>query len=716
MFTTLASLLVAHRRLTLLAWGLFVAVAITLGSTAVDRLVTDAEGDAGVESALADERLEAIGHAAPDVVAFIDGIDPNDPETRMEIRSHVDRLTALPHVVEVVDPSTAGPLLVSTDGRAILVAVAVDPTLGDDEYSDTVHAVEAELRTVAAERVLIGGQALLDEESVEQTEADLQKAELLSLPVVLVLAVVIFGGLLAATLPVIVALIAIPGTLLVLRLLTEVTDIHVFALNAATMLGLGLAVDYALLIVNRFREERGAGLDVEAAVRRTVETAGVTVAFSGLTVAVALGGFLMLSGNVFPSIGLGSMGVVLLAMIVALTLLPAILASFGHRIRPAGADGGHRFRRIARTVQARPAVTAVAVTTGLLVLATPFLGVRLQIPGAEALPSSLETRQVFDERENRFLIGGDDPITVLADVTDLTAIDDYVDSLVALDDVLGVDIRAVSDGVAVVDVLPAGPAQSATAEGVVAEIRALDTDFATAVTGPAASLTDQRNALYDRLPRALGFVAAATLVLLFLLTGSVIVPIKALVMNMLSLTATFGVLVWGFQDGHLAGLLGFDDIGYLSLWLPFLVFFIAFGLSMDYEVFLLARIKEIHDETGDNDHAVAEGLQRTGKIITSAALLIGVVFGAFATGAGVEMKALGIGFALAIVLDATVVRTLLVPATMRLMGEWNWWAPAPLRRFHDRFGLHEAPSGTGPHQPVVPADLRGRDREVLVGG
>jgi RND superfamily putative drug exporter len=716
MFTTLASLLVTHRRLTLVAWVLFVAVAVIVGRSAIDRLVTDAEGDTVVESAVADARLEAIGQAAPDVVAFIDGIDPTDPETRLEIQSHVDRLTALPHVVDVVDPSTAGPLLVSTDGQAILVAVTIDPTRTEAEYTETVHAVEAELRTVAAERVLIGGQALLDEESVEQTEADLQKAELVSLPVVLVLAILIFGGVLAATMPVIVALIAIPGTLLVLRLLTELTDIHVFALNAATMLGLGLAVDYALLIVNRFREERGAGLEVDAAVRRTVETAGVTVAFSGLTVAVALGGFLMLSGNVFPSIGLGSMGVVLLAMIVALTLLPAILASFGHRIRPASTAGGHRFRRIARSVQARPAVTALAVTTGLLVLATPFLGVRLQIPGAEALPASLETRQVFDERENRFLIGGDDPITVLADVTDPAAIEDYVGAITAIDDVLGVDVRDATDGVVVVDVLAAGAAQSATAEGVVADIRALDTDFETAVTGPAATLADQRDALYDRLPWALGFVAAATLVLLFLLTGSVVVPIKALVMNMLSLTATFGVLVWGFQDGHLAGALGFDDIGYLSLWLPFLVFFIAFGLSMDYEVFLLARIKEIYDETGDNDHSVAEGLQRTGQIITSAALLIGVVFGAFATGAGVEMKALGIGLALAIVLDATVVRTLLVPATMRLMGDWNWWAPGPLRRIHDRFGFHE-PRST-PRDIVVepPAGIRGLDHDVLVGG
>jgi putative drug exporter of the RND superfamily len=265
-----------------------------------------------------------------------------------------------------------------------------------------------------------------------------------------------------------------------------------------------------------------------------------------------------------------------------------------------------------------------------------------------------------------------------------------------------------------VDVLPEGPAQGPTAERIVREIRSLDTEVGTQVGGPAAMLIDQRDALYDRLPLAVGVIVLATFALLFLLTGSVLIPLKAIVMNLLSLTATFGVLVWGFQQGNLSSLLDFDQTGFLALWLPFLVFFLAFGLSMDYEVFLLSRIKEEWDRSGDNDAAVAHGLQRTGRIITSAALLIGVVFASFATGGSLDIKALGVGLTLAIVIDATIVRTLLVPATMSLLGRLNWWAPTPLRRFHDRYGLHE-PASAPRSTPVDLTEVDGgdRDREPL---
>jgi RND superfamily putative drug exporter len=367
---------------------------MVVGSTTIDRLVTTPEGDQNTESAEVETTLETLGATTPDVVAFYDGVDINNPAFAQEVQRTDDRLTNLDGVVGVQHTYDDGPLYTSVDQQGTLVAFVLDRSLDEAAFDDLVDTVEAQLRGIEAGDTLIGGAAILDRESVEQTEADLQQAELLTLPITLVLAVVIFGGLVAATLPLVIALVAIPGALLTLWALTLVTDVQIFALSAATMLGLGLAVHYALLIVNRFREERAAGLDVDAAVTQTVKTAGVTVLFSGLTVAVALGGFLMLSGNVFPSIGMGSIGVVVIAMTAAITLLPSMLSAVGHRIKPAksGADSGVVFYRLSTMVQRHPVVVAATVTAGLLLLAAPFLDARLPIPGAEGLPDSLETR------------------------------------------------------------------------------------------------------------------------------------------------------------------------------------------------------------------------------------------------------------------------------------------------------------------------------------
>ena len=707
MFNRLAPSVVRHRRAVIGAWMLFLVLAVLVGSGTTDRLITTSEGDPGSESAHAEEILERAGQASPDVVALVDGAPVDDPAVTASVTAGAADLSALRGVRAIATTYTDGPLYAANDGSASLVAVSLDQSLPDAEYDHLIEVIEARLQQIDAPEVIVGGQAILAEETVSQTEEDLQRAELLTLPLTLALAIFVFGGLLAASLPLMVALVAVPGSLAVLWGVSTVTDVHVFALNAATMLGLGLAIDYALLVVNRFREERAAGSSVTAAVEKTIATAGVTVAFSGLTVAVALGGFLVFKDNVFPSIGLGSIGVVILAMLAAITLLPAVLATIGHRIRPARQTerSGRMFHRISTLVQRRPLLVTVTVSSLLLILAIPFLSARLQIPGAESLPESSATRQLLDERDERFLIGGEDPITVIAHTENAS---DLVVAIRQAENVIGAQIRPTEqEYVVVIDVLPEGPAQGRAAEGVVNAIRDLDPGYETEVTGPAAWLIDERAALFERLPWALLFVALATLVLLFLLTGSVVLPFKAMAMNLLSLTATFGILVWGFQNGALGGILGFESVGFLSLWLPFLIFFISFGLSMDYEVFLLARIGEIYEETGDNDEAVSRGLQRTGRIVTSAALLIAVVFGAFATGESVEMKALGVGLAVAILLDAFVIRIFLVPAAMKLMGDWNWWAPAPLRRLHARIGLHEP--------PATPAlDLTGeRDGELV---
>ncbi|MEO5837264.1 MAG: MMPL family transporter [Acidimicrobiales bacterium] len=705
MLGRIAPILVRRRKTVIGLWVLFFVASIAFGRGVVDKLETDAEGKHGTEAGRVLDELEALRQNPPDVVALLDGRAPADPATATMLGELTTELQAIPGVTSVVSALDT-PLFVSNDGQASLVGVRLDPTLADGAHDDAVDAVSDALRAAPADRVIVGGTAILDEETVVQNEKDLRKAELISLPIVLLLAILIFGGFTAASLPLIIGLVAVPGSLLVLNVLSAFTSLHLFALNAATMLGLGLSVDYALLIVNRFREERAAGHAVAQAVENTVRTAGVTVAFSGFTVSVALLGFVVFDNDVFRSIGYGGIGVVALAMVAAVTLLPAVLATIGHRIAPAQLDKVNHgyFHRVATIVQRRAGLIATTVTVFLLILAVPFMSARIEIPGAESLPRSLETRQLFDQQQQRFLIGGDDPITIIVDAP-LDDSSDYLTRIRAISGVEGAQVRAgttdsqVQGNATIVDALIAGDAQSAQAERIVREIRALDAPGDAIVGGPAAMLIDQRSALYDRLPWSLAVMGLATFVLLFLLTGSVFIPIKAILMNLLSLTATFGVLVWGFQEGHLAGLLGFDSVGFLALWLPFLVFFLAFGLSMDYEVFLLARIKEEYERTGDNDAAVSSGLQRTGRIITSAAVLIGVVFAAFATGASLDIKAMGVGLTLAILLDATVVRTLLVPATMKLMGHWNWWAPAPLRRVHERFGLHE-PATTPP--PVVP--------------
>jgi RND superfamily putative drug exporter len=365
-------------------------------------------------------------------------------------------------------------------------------------------------------------------------------------------------------------------------------------------------------------------------------------------------------------------------------------------------DAEGRFYRLARWVQHRPLKVAGAVGLLLVLLGVPFLSARFENGDARTLPRSSEVRATALTLAERFPARGTDPVTVIAGTdADDPALVAWLADVSGTDGVVGASTRpGTPPGITVVDLVPAGTSQGAQATALVEAIRTQPPAFDTQVGGPAAELLDVKDKLSDRLPVAAAVVVLATLVLLFMMTGSVVVPVKAVIMNILSLGASFGAMVWIFQQGHLSGLLGFDSVGALDLWMPVLILIFAFGLSMDYEVFLLSRIKEVHDQTGDNDLAVAVGLQRSGRIITSAAALIVVVFAGFATGEVLAVKQLGVGLAIAVIVDATLVRTLLVPATMKLLGERNWWAPSALRRFHDRYGLHEAPSA--PTAPVAP--------------
>src|SRR5918911_2465901 len=506
----------------------------------------------------------------------------------------------------------------------------------------------------------------------------------------------IFGGVRPALVPVLGALVTTAGALLLLLGITHITDVASYAVDVVILFGLALAVDYSLLMVNRFREERATGADPLTAVERTTQSAGRTITFSALTVAVALGGLFAFRNPTFTSLALGGIATVLVALAAGLTLVPALLARWADKISPAErqvADDGF-FGRMARRVQRHPAVVAGGVAAVMLAAAIPFLNVNYANGDPRILPRGAESRQVAETLLARFPGKQADPVQVVARRrADHPAVRAYAARVRRLPGVAAVEMeRGLSGNVSAIDVIPVGTTQDNTAQALVRRLRAERPDYQTYISGQAAFLADFKAQISTHLPYAVMWIGLATFALLFLMTGSVLIPIKALVMNTLSLGATFGALVWVFQDGHLSGVLGFDAFGAIEAWVPVVVFVFDFGLSMDYEVFLLSRIKECYDECGDNDRAVANGLQRSGRIITSAALLVLIVFLGFVAGRSLGIKEMGLALAIAVAVDATLVRCLLVPATMTLLGDANWWAPAPLRRLYARYGMREEPA------------------------
>ena len=695
MLDRLSSLAIRAPRRLVLGWLTVLVLGVVAAGALFSTLDADLDGAPSFESERVGDRLERLDPGGAEVIAVVDGAPVGEETTaRLQAVDGVETVGALP----------------SDDGTATAVAVELVPGLGDDAEEDAIDQVVTELRAIDAPDVIVGGEDLLDDEVAEQAEKDAQRAEMLSLPVALLVMAVVFGGVVAAGLPLAIALSGVGATMLGLVGISSLTDVSLYAVNVALLLGIGLGIDYGLLMISRFREERGAGLDVPAAVRATMATAGRTVVFSAGTVAVALVSLAVFPDPTIRSLAFGGIGVVLATLAAALTLLPALLSRFGHRLSAAAPPSSHgAFARLAHLVQRRALPVVVLVGVGLVLLATPFLHARFDDIGVKALPRSSETRQVAEAIDARFSIVTAEPVVALADIApDDPAVGPWVADLAALPGVVDAEVADIAadrpaagaaGAVTVVEIHAEGETNGRTAQAVVGDVRALDTPFAVGVTGDPAEIVDFRASITSRLPVAVGIIVLATFGLLFLMTGSVVVPAKAIVMNVLSLGATFGALVWVFQDGHLAGVLGFDAPGSLDLVMPVIVFVFAFGLSMDYEVFLLSRIREVWEETGDNDLAVAQGLQRSGRIITSAALLMVIVFAGFLAGEIVAFKQLGLGLALAVIVDATVVRSLLVPATMKLMGRWNWWAPAPLARLHARIGVREggpATSAAGP--------------------
>ncbi|MEV7288974.1 MMPL family transporter [Streptomyces sp. NPDC093252] len=680
-----------RRPLTVIAlWALFLLLGFGLGTGVFARLSDNVPEVPGTESEAAAQYLDRADPDGESITAVVKGPAVDGPALREEVGRAVAELRSLSGVAAVPDPY-ATPGLASEDGRALLIPVTFDGGLDDDAEERVIDATAERLHAIEAPEVHVSGGPLLGTQLGGQAQEDVRNAELISLPVVLALLLVIFGGLRAAGLPLVVAVSGIAGAFLALFVFSQVTDISVYAIQVTTMLGLGLAVDYALLMLVRFREERRTTPDVTEAVHRTVAAAGRTVLFSGLTVAVSLTGLL-----VFPSVFLRSMGlavaaVVVIDMLAALTLLPALLARFGARIpaakeRPDGAEG-RVFARLARFA-ARRRVAVIAVTVpALLVLALPVSGLRINIGDATQLPADTEARQLHDTLGAHFPPGtGVAPVTVVMEPGTDPATADRIRALSSR-----AGSRELPGGATVVELPPPGPVDGDGATALVERVRELRGEEPVTVTGTAARLVDFREMLAERAPWAALTVLAGIFALLFAFTGSVLLPLRTIATTLLSLGAALGVVVWVFQDGHLAGLLGSQELGALSLTAPPLIIAIAFGLAMDYELFILARMREARARSGDDREAVITGLARSGRVVTCAALLLAIVFGAFMTGGFAPILQIGLGLTLAVLIDATIVRMLLVPATMALLGRYAWWAPRPLRRAHDRIALTEAP-------------------------
>jgi uncharacterized membrane protein YdfJ with MMPL/SSD domain len=721
LFESLGRVMYRRRRWVVAVAGAFIVFAGVWGTGVFSAMTGGGFEDPDSDSSRAAEvAASELGRGGGDVVILYssDELTVDDPAYAEAVSAS---LQGLPDgVVEqaITFFDTGAPQLASEDGRSTYAALTL---AGDEDQRDAgLQLIEDDLTAPGLE-TQIGGGTTINRDINEQVSADIARAEMISLPILGVLLVLIFGSFAAASLPLAIGVTAILGAFTALRGFTYVTDVSIFAVNIVTIIGLGLAIDYGLFMVSRFREEIHRQVTVEDALARTMATAGRTVAVSGITVAVSLAGLLIFPQVFLRSMGFGGMSAVLIAMLAALTLLPALLAMLGPKVdalsvRPwlrrvlrrspasTASDQGVWYR-IAHSVMRRPVVYTVVVVGVLVALALPFLRVQFGGIDERALPAGTESRVVAETIRADFPedpSGPIDAIVTLPDAVDSpaggAALQSYVDAVAAVPGVDGATVTQAAGQTARVSIAYDGDPVAEEARALVNDLRDVPAPDGgeVLVGGQSAVLTDLLESLGALLPWMALMVVTTTFVLLFLAFGSVVLPVKALVMNVLSLGASFGALVWIFQDGHLSGFLNFTPTGFVEATQPILVLAIIFGLSMDYEVFLMSRIREQYDLTGDNAAAVATGLQRTGGIITSAALLLLVVIGAFSLSGITFIKMIGVAMLIAVVVDATIVRILLVPATMRLLGRGNWWAPGPMRRFYARYGIKEDDDGPAP--------------------
>ena len=735
MFDRLAGLVLRKPRAVLVVTLLLVLAAGAVSSGLNSRVTLGGYEKEGSESQRTTQVLQdTFEQGDPNLVLLVTderGVD--SPAAQAAGQALTQRLAGEADVANVASYWSLGrpEQLRSQDGDKALVTA----TIGGD-----FDAVLDRIKTLApaysgdfqGARVQVGGSAMTWDENIETSAKDISRAEAIVFPLVLVVLVLIFGSLLAALVPLAVAFVTMLLAMLLMFMLTLFTEPSSFVTNITVFLGLGLAIDYSLLMVSRYREELRRGQDIPAAIRTMLRTSGRTVVFSAVTVAVALGALLVFPFTIFDSMAYASIATALLAAVASLVVVPALLVWMGPRIdkwrlfhrkdRAEDRLESGFWHRLATFVMRRPVPVAVAVIAVLLLLGAPALGLKLRLPDEQILPSSAQAAQVATVVRTEFASREQDAVQVVAEgigdpasrSADITA---YAQRLSQLPDVARVDAltgtfargqqvapagqlsqRFAAPDATFLTVIPTVDGYSQEGEDLVRAVRDTERPFPVIVGGTPAVSVDTFEAIYDTLPLFLVVLALGMFVLLFLLTGSLLLPVLAMVLSLLSLTATFGALVFIFQEGHLQSIVGdFNVTGAITWTVPILVFALGFGLSMDYQVFLLSRIREEYDRTGDNTAAVAMGIERIGRVVTYAAVLISIVFFVWITSGISYMKAIGVGMPIAILVDATLIRGLLLPALMRIAGSANWYAPGPLRRLHARFGLRE-------HAEPVPSE------------
>jgi uncharacterized membrane protein YdfJ with MMPL/SSD domain len=751
MLARIADLTWNRPKLVLALVGAFAVLSIAIGHDVEKHLKAAGFTDRASESEQATETLrDALGYD-PNAALFLvvrdpDGgkLDSASPAVRREVAALAARVGEVEHVGRVVDPLAvaarngggrpsaaelaaarqAGRRLVAKDGESLVLSVHL--TTADVE--DTGGYVAEDVAPIAESSsldVAMGGFAAGFNDTNDQTRKDLVTAELIAFPILALLLLLVFRGVVAAAIPLLIGVISIVGTFFVLRLMSGVVDTSLFAMNIATGLSLGLAVDYALLMVSRYREEIASGGATREAHRRMVMTAGRTALFSGFTVAVALAALVVMPQRFLYSMAVAGAAVGVLSAVIAILVVPALLALLGTNIDkwsirrgPAVSDASGGWYRLAHGVMRRPVATALASAALLLLCATPLLFTTLTGPSAEAVPPGQPSYDAFRYVESHYPrdVGEAVTVAVRGDASD-AQLAAYARRIDAID---GIEpstpfVRARSDGagpaaVAYANFAAPAPALGGAAQDAVRAVRALDPPGSARalVAGNTARFVDQKQSLVDHAPLVVAIVVLTTLIILFMLTGSVLLPIKTLLMNGLTLAATLGLIVLAFQEGWLNGIFDYNGPAAVETTSMVFLFAIVFGLATDYAVLVMARIKELHDAGHDNREAVALGIGRTGRVISAAALMIAVVFLAFGVSSVFFMKQIALGVALGVILDATIVRALLVPALMRLFGEWNWWAPGPLRRFQARYGFREGEPEAALAQPApAPANAGG---------